>query len=69
MSELEVELVTGRTHQIRAQFAAAGYPVLGDDRYGDRAMNKRCHRRAQELLAKTLVIDGRTFTSLRELSL
>lgn len=66
---VEIDLETGRTHQIRAQFAAAGYPVLGDDRYGDRAMNKRCHRRAQELLAKTLVIDGRTFTSLRELSL
>ena len=31
--ESEVRLITGRTHQIRAQFAAMGAPVLGDDRY------------------------------------
>jgi 23S rRNA pseudouridine1911/1915/1917 synthase len=39
-SLLEIELMTGRTHQIRVQMAAAGYPVLGDDKYGDRAFNK-----------------------------
>lgn len=35
-SRLEIELVTGRRHQIRAQFALAGWPVLGDVKYGAR---------------------------------
>lgn len=33
----EVEITTGRTHQIRAQAQAAGYPVIGDSKYGDPA--------------------------------
>jgi 23S rRNA pseudouridine1911/1915/1917 synthase len=35
-SWLEIELKTGRTHQIRAQAASRGYPVLGDWQYGSR---------------------------------
>ncbi len=34
LSLVECELLTGRTHQIRAQFAAAGHPLLGDGKYG-----------------------------------
>ena len=34
---LEVELVTGRKHQIRVQLAARGWPILGDAKYGSRA--------------------------------
>ncbi|MGN0162159.1 MAG: pseudouridine synthase, partial [Candidatus Ornithomonoglobus sp.] len=33
-SLVEIELHTGRTHQIRAQFSAAGYPLAGDTKYG-----------------------------------
>jgi 23S rRNA pseudouridine1911/1915/1917 synthase len=33
-SLLEVELITGRTHQVRAQFAALGHPLMGDRQYG-----------------------------------
>jgi 23S rRNA pseudouridine955/2504/2580 synthase len=38
-SFVEVELLTGRTHQIRVHLAHAGHPVLGDDKYGDFALN------------------------------
>lgn len=42
---LKVHLITGRTHQIRAQLAAAGYPVLGDGKYGDREVNQAFSKR------------------------
>lgn len=68
-SLVEIELFTGRTHQIRVQMAAAGHPVLGDDKYGDRAFNKLHKKKLQQLLAKRLEIDGHAFESLRELEL
>jgi len=39
-SLLEAELKTGRTHQIRVHLAHLGYPIAGDDKYGDFALNK-----------------------------
>ena len=39
-SLVEVELKTGRTHQIRVHLAHLGHPIAGDDKYGDFALNK-----------------------------
>ncbi|MDR1620054.1 MAG: hypothetical protein LBS18_05275 [Clostridiales bacterium] len=55
-SLLEITLYTGRTHQIRAHMAAAGYPLLGDDKYGDRQTNKAMHIHRQALLAQRIAL-------------
>lgn len=39
LTYLEAELITGKTHQIRAHMASIGHPVLMDDKYGDKAFN------------------------------
>ncbi|MDR2071196.1 MAG: RluA family pseudouridine synthase, partial [Treponema sp.] len=43
-SLLELELGTGRMHQIRRHLALIGHPVLGDDKYGDFTLNKELRR-------------------------
>jgi 23S rRNA pseudouridine955/2504/2580 synthase len=43
-SLLELELGTGRIHQIRRHLAQSGCPILGDDKYGDFALNKALHK-------------------------
>lgn len=62
-SLIEAELVTGRTHQIRASFAHIGCPILGDDRYGSREVNRspearRLLRSAPLLLAAVKLTFG-----------
>ena len=52
LSLLECELITGRTHQIRAQFAHAGHPLLGDGKYGK--LDKRFDRKIQALYSYKL---------------
>lgn len=56
-ARLIVTLHTGRTHQIRAQMAAIGHPLLGDDQYGDRAFNKERKVRKLMLCASELRFD------------
>jgi 23S rRNA pseudouridine955/2504/2580 synthase len=43
-SLLEAELKSGRTHQIRVHLAHLGYPIAGDEKYGDFALNKALPR-------------------------
>ncbi len=49
LSLVECELVTGRTHQIRAQMAAAGFPLLGDAKYGSK-QESRAYKETHQLL-------------------
>ncbi len=63
---LEAELITGKTHQIRAHMAGIGHPVVGDYKYGDASVNKRLRAEyglKHQLLHAYRVIfpDGREF--------
>ncbi len=74
LSLVEAELLTGRTHQIRASFADAGHPLLGDGKYGRGEVNRRYGETRQALYSYSLRFDfptdagileylrGRTFT-------
>jgi len=55
-SVLEVELLTGRTHQIRAHLSHIGHPIIGDEKYGDTAVNKIYRSTRQHLQAYRLVL-------------
>ena len=58
LSLVECELITGRTHQIRAQFAHAGHPLLGDGKYGK--LDKRYDRNYQALYSYKLTFQFTT---------
>jgi 23S rRNA pseudouridine955/2504/2580 synthase len=50
LSVLQLRLMTGRTHQIRVHLAHAGFPVLGDDKYGDFEFNRALARQGVKRL-------------------
>jgi len=69
--ELEIELLTGRTHQIRGQMAALGFPLVGDVQYGGAVPNtsseymKNCKGRAEGFLdSETLALQCSTLEFL-----
>lgn len=75
LSLVEVDLLTGRTHQIRAHFASIGHPLLGDGKYGTNELNKKLGYKKQFLYSYRLMFDldenagelsylnGKTFTA------
>ncbi len=75
LSLCEIDLITGRTHQIRAHMAHIGYPVLGDGKYGLGEINRRYSVKTQALQAHSLkfelgdiggnlsYLDGKKFTA------
>lgn len=42
---LEIELITGKTHQIRAHLASIGHPIIGDNKYGNELLNKEVNKK------------------------
>lgn len=65
---LEIHLITGRSHQIRAHLASIGHPLIGDPKYGDPQLNRKFYMEAgikhQLLHAYRIVLaDGQEVTA------
>ena len=60
LTMLEVHLITGRAHQIRAHLSSIGHSILGDPKYGDRKLSEKYKVKHQLLHACRLELDGFT---------
>ena len=56
-AELDINLHTGRTHQIRAHLAYYGYPIIGDGKYGNGEINKKFKKSTQELTSYKIIFN------------
>ena len=63
-SLLEVEIETGKTHQIRAHLAHIGHPIIGDGKYGINSVNKQFGYKYQQLQAYKLQFNFKSDASL-----
>jgi len=66
LSLTEAELLTGRTHQIRASFASAGHPLLGDGKYGKGEVNRRYGETRQALYSYDICFDFQSEAGILE---
>ena len=65
---VSVDLITGRTHQVRAHLAHIGTPILGDNKYGSGKENRHAHCQYQQLWAYTIRFDPEPGSSLSDLA-
>ncbi len=61
-SLLSAELKTGRTHQIRVHLAHLGYPIVGDDKYGDFELNRQLRKSGKGVSLKRMFLHAEKFS-------